>query len=124
MHTMIATTRNFIKGHRNTVLNFLKGYVEGLAFVRQNKEESLEIVKKKLRISAEQERNLERSIDLLNAKYYEPVPYPSLRGVETVLGFLEKDNPKAKTADPKSFVDDSLLREIDASGFVKALYRK
>lgn len=124
LHTMIATTRNFIKAHRDTVLRFLKGYVEGLAYVRQNKEESLEIVKKKLRISAGQERNLERSIDLLNAKYYEPVPYPSLRGVETVLGFLEKDNPRAKTADPKSFVDDSLLREIDASGFVKALYQK
>jgi hypothetical protein len=38
--------------------------------------------------------------------------YPSLRGVETVLGFLEKDNPRAKDADPKSFVDDSLLREL------------
>ena len=42
--------------------------------------------------------------------------------VETVLGFIEKDNPKAKTADPKSFVDDSLLREIEQSGFVKKLY--
>jgi hypothetical protein len=52
------------------------------------------------------------------------MPYPSLRGVETVLGFLEKDNPKAKGADPKSFVDDSLLREIDTSGFVKGLYQK
>jgi hypothetical protein len=52
------------------------------------------------------------------------VPYPSLRGVETVLGFVEKDNPKAKGADPKSFVDDSLLREIEASGFVKGLYQR
>jgi hypothetical protein len=52
------------------------------------------------------------------------VPYPSLRGVETVLGFIEKDNPKAKGADPKMFVDDSLLREIEASGFVKTLYQR
>jgi ABC-type nitrate/sulfonate/bicarbonate transport system substrate-binding protein len=124
LHTMIATTRNYIKGHRDTVLRFLKGYVEGLAYVKQNKRGSLEIVKKKLRINTEREGNLERSIDLLNAKYYEPRPYPSLRGVETVLGFVEKDNPKAKNADPKSFVDDSLLREIDASGFIKTLYQK
>jgi hypothetical protein len=41
-----------------------------------------------------------------------------------VLGLVEKDNPKAKEADPKSFVDDSLLREIDASGFVKTLYAR
>jgi len=122
LHTMVATTRQYVKNNRDKVLRFLRGYVEGIAFVKQNKKESLDIVKKKLRIGPEQERNLERSLDLLTAKYYETIPYPSLRGVETVLGFVEKDNPKAKTADPKSFVDDSLLREIEQSGFVKRLY--
>src|SRR4030095_11387575 len=107
--------------NRDKVLRFLKGYVEGFAFVKQNRKESLDIVKKKLRIGPEQEGNLERSIDLLRAKYYETIPYPAFRVVETVLGFVEKDNPKAKTADPKSFVDDSLLREIEASGFIKGL---
>jgi NitT/TauT family transport system substrate-binding protein len=122
LHTMIATTRNYVKSSRDRVTRFLKGYLEGLAFVKQNKKESIDIVRKKLQLGAEQTRNLERSIELLNAKYYEAVPYPSLRGVETVLGFVEKDNPKAKGADPKSFVDDSLLREIEQSGFVKKLY--
>ena len=124
LHTMIATTRSYIKNNRDKVSRFLKGFLEGLAFVKQHKRESVDVVKKKLRIGPEQERNLERSIDLLIAKYYEAMPYPSMRGVETVLGFLEKDNPKAKPADPKSFVDDSLLREIDQSGFVKTLYQK
>ena len=124
LHTMVATTRHYIKSNRDKVLRFLKGYVEGIAFVKQNKKESLDIVKKKLRIGPEQERNLERSLDLLTAKYYETIPYPSLRGVETVLGFVEKDNPKAKTADPKFFIDDSLLREIEQSVFVKKLYER
>jgi NitT/TauT family transport system substrate-binding protein len=124
LHTMIATTRSYIKNNRDKVSRFLKGFLEGIAFVKQHKKDSIDIVKKKLRIGAEQERNLERSIDLLSAKYYEAAPYPSLRGVETVLGFIEKDNPKAKGADPKSFVDDSLLREIDQSGFIKKLYER
>jgi ABC-type nitrate/sulfonate/bicarbonate transport system substrate-binding protein len=124
LHTMVATTRQYIKNNRDKVVRFLKGYVEGIAFVKHNKQESLDIVKKKLRIGPEQEKNLERSIDLLVAKYYESVPYPSLRGVETVLGFIEKDNPKAKGADPKTFIDDTLLREIEASGFVKTLYQR
>ena len=124
LHTMVATTRHYVKTNRDKVLRFLKGYVEGIAFVKQNRKESLEIVQKKLRIGPEQERNLERSLDLMSTKYYEQVPYPSLRGVETVMGFIEKDNPKAKGADPKSFVDDSLLREIEASGFVKGLYQR
>ncbi len=124
LHTMIASTRGYLKTRRDSALNFLRGFLEGIAYFKQNKKESLEIVRRKLRINADQERNLERSYDLLATKYYEAMPYPSLRGVETVLGLVEKDNPKAKEADPKSFVDDSLLREIDASGFFKALYAR
>ncbi len=124
LHTMIGTTRTYIKNNRDKVSRYLKGFLEGLAFVKQHKKESVDIVKKKLRIGPEQERNLERSIELLSSKYYEQVPYTSPRGVETVLGYIEKDNPKAKTADPKSFYDDSLLREIEQSGFVKTLYQR
>jgi NitT/TauT family transport system substrate-binding protein len=123
LHTMIASTRSYIKANRDKVIRYLKGYLEGIAYFKRNRKESLDVVKKKLRLNADQERNLERSFDLLSTKYYETMPYPSLRGVETVLGFVEKDTPSAKTADPKSFIDDSLLREIDASGFVKGLYQ-
>ena len=124
LHTMIASTRSYIRANHDKVSGFLKGFLEGIAYFKHNKKESLEIVRKKLRVNAEQERNLERSYDLLATKYYEPMPYPSLRGVETVLGLVEKDNPKAKGADPRSFVDDSLLREIDTSGFIKGLYQR
>ena len=124
LQTMVATTRSYVKTNRDKAIRFLKGYLEGIAYFKQNRKESLEVVKKKLRLDANQERNLEKAFDLLNAKYYETMPYPSMRGVETVLGFVEKDNPKAKIADPKSFVDESLLREIDQSGFTKMLYQK
>ena len=124
LHTMIGSTRGYVKTNRDKVVRFMKGFLEGIAFVKQNRKESLDIVKKKLRIGPAQERNLERSVDLLANRYYEQIPYPSLRGVETVLGFIEKDHPKAKGADPKSFVDESILREIEQSGFVKTLYQK
>jgi ABC-type nitrate/sulfonate/bicarbonate transport system substrate-binding protein len=121
---MIGSTRGYIKSNRDKVVRFLKGFVEGIAYVKQNRNESIEVVKKKLRVGPAQMRNLERAIDLLINKYYENLPYPSLRGVETVLGFIEKDHAKAKGADPKAFIDDSLLREIEQSGLVKTLYQK
>ena len=37
------------------------------------------------------------------------------------VSFVEGDNPKASAQTPKMFVDVSLLREIEASGFVKTL---
>jgi len=124
LHTMIGSTRSYIKNNRDKVTRFMRGFLEGIAFVKQNRKDSIDIVKKKLRIGAPQERNLERAVDLVADKYYEAIPYPSLRGVETVLGFIEKDHAKAKGADPKSFVDDTILREIEQSGFVKTLYAK
>ena len=124
LQTMLATTRSYIRANREKTLRFLRGFVEGIAYFKQNKRESLDVLSKKLRVSSAQERSLERSYDLMATKFYDMPPYPSLRGVETVLGFVEKDNPKAKGADPKSFVDDSLLREIEASGFTKTLYQR
>ena len=35
---------------------------------------------------------------------------------------VAETNPRAKGADPTDFVDGRLLREIEASGFVKKLY--
>jgi NitT/TauT family transport system substrate-binding protein len=124
LQTMLATTRSYIRANREKTLRFLRGFVEGIAYFKQNKRESLDVLSKKLRVSSAQERSLERSYDLMATKFYDMPPYPSLRGVETVLGFVEKDNPKAKGADPKSFVDDTLLREIEASGFIKTLYQR
>ena len=124
LQTMLATTRSYIRANREKTLRFLRAFTEGIAYFKQNKRESLEILSKKLRVSSAQERSLERSYDLLATKFYDLPPYPSLRGVETVLSFVEKDNPKAKGADPKSFVDDSLLKEIEASGFIKTLNQR
>src|SRR4030065_1869735 len=77
LHPMIGTTRSYIKANRDKVVRFLKGFLEGLAYVKQNKKESLEIVKKKLRIGAEQEHNLERYVEFLHKKYYTEMLYPS-----------------------------------------------
>jgi len=37
---------------------------------------------------------------------------------------LSPRTPKAATADPKSFVDMSLVQELEASGFIKQLYKR
>jgi NitT/TauT family transport system substrate-binding protein len=54
LHTMIASTRSYIKANRDNALRFLKGFLEGIAYFKHNKKESLEIVRKKLRVNAEQ----------------------------------------------------------------------
>jgi hypothetical protein len=40
------------------------------------------------------------------------------------LNDLAPRDPRAAAADPKTFVDASLVRELESAGFVKRLYGK
>jgi hypothetical protein len=46
-------------------------------------------------------------------------PYPPLAAVQTVLDQRAAEIPAARTANPRDFVDDRLLRELDQSGFLR-----
>ena len=81
-------------------------------------------MKKKLRSDRAGEDFLVRSYDVYASNQYEQVPYPSIEGVKTVLEFLAQENPKARTADPNSFIDNSIIKELEASGFISGLYGK
>jgi hypothetical protein len=55
------------------------------------------------------------------AKYLKRVPLPT-PDFRTVIEELSQVNPKAKGQEPKRFDDDSILQELDKSGFINALY--
>jgi hypothetical protein len=53
---------------------------------------------------------------------YSDVPYPSLRAVQSIVDKIAEEDPKVKERDVRSFVDDTLVRELEDSGFIKSLY--
>jgi ABC-type nitrate/sulfonate/bicarbonate transport system substrate-binding protein len=119
---MIDTTRAYLRTHRDLALRFMKGYVEGIAYFKKNRKESIEVLAKKLRTAPAQTKYLERSHTLYSSGYFETAPYVALRGVTTLLDFYSKDNPRARSANAQSFFDNSLVKELDDSGFIKKLY--
>jgi hypothetical protein len=52
-----------------------------------------------------------------------PKPYPSVEGFKTIINDALERIPAAKTANPKDFIDTSLLEELDRSGYIDGLYR-
>ncbi len=50
------------------------------------------------------------------------VPYPTLKGIQTVLDEIGTRNAKAKTLQPANFIDVTFLKELEQSGFIKNLY--
>jgi hypothetical protein len=47
------------------------------------------------------------------------MPYANPAGVRAVLQFLVAAQPKAATANPEEFYDNSFLKKIEESGFTK-----
>jgi ABC-type nitrate/sulfonate/bicarbonate transport system substrate-binding protein len=122
LQNMLATTRGYLRTHYEQSTKFIKGYVEGLSYFKKNKKQSLEILRKKLKLGSQQERYLEKSYDLYVSKYYDRSPYPSLQGVKTLLEYQVKNDPKARGVDPNSFIDPSIVKNLDQSGFIRLLY--
>lgn len=122
LHSMIDTTRSYLRTHRDVASRFMKGYVEGIASFKKNRKESIDVLARKLRTAPAQTKYLERSHTLYTSGYFENAPYVSLKGVATLLDFYSRDNPRARTANPQSFFDNSLVKELDDSGFIKKLY--
>lgn len=122
LQSMLVANRNYLRGHRDQATRVMRAYVEGIAYFKRNKKDSVRIILKKMRMDADKEKYAERTWDQYANVYFERVPYPSVSGIRTVLDSLVKENPKARGADPQLFIDNSILKSIEDSGFVKALY--
>ena len=119
-HTAVATTRAILARNRRALVNYTRGIIEAMAWMKNNKHESLKIMSKYLRINDRQV--LEAQYDENANKLYVKKPYPSVAGVKTILESLPR-NERAKGAKPEQFVDLGIVREVDESGFIDKLYR-
>lgn len=118
----IVTTRSYVRGHPEVIHAYLKAYVEGLARFKNDKEFSLKVLAKYSRI-AEREM-LEETYRHYAVNVMPRVPYPTMKGIQMVLDEIGSRTPKAREISPNSLVDLSYLKELESSGFIKALYEK
>ena len=119
--TSIAGMAGYIKSHQQAVEDFFKGYVESLHYFRTQREKTLAGIMKFLKLNdrARAEEGYEYYVDMMPV-----MPYAGAVGVRSVLQFLAASKPKAATANPEEFYDMSILKKIEASGFVKSLAAK
>ena len=120
--TSLATTRQTIQRKEAVVRRFVRGLVEGIHFYKSQKEASIQSIAKFTKLK--DRASLEEAYNTYAIKYMARLPYPSIKGVETILEDLAKTNPKARGADAKRFLEPRFLKELDDSGFVAQLYKK
>ena len=115
----VVTTRKFLRSSEDIVRRFLRAYVEGAARGQKDKNFALKVISKYFR--TDDREILEESYETTIKSNFAIPPYPSIPGVATLIQELEKQNPKAKGAKPEEFADGRLMRELEQSGFIKAV---
>jgi ABC-type nitrate/sulfonate/bicarbonate transport system substrate-binding protein len=110
-----------LASNREQTKHFLMAMIEGAKILKTDEEFSLRVLTKHTRIS-------DRELLKQSYNYVKPhflrLPYPSSRSIQDTLDILAKDIPKAKDADPREFIDNSILKEIEAGGYIESVYGK
>jgi len=119
-HAGAAVRGAFLKTNREETRDFVKGLIAGTAVYFKDKEYAKKIIAKYTRTTDPE--ILEETYNY-QARYFPRVPYTSREGVQTVLDELIARNlPKAKEAKPEQFYDNSLVKELEESGFISQVF--
>ncbi len=116
----ISTMKTTVENKRAMLVRFLKGYIEGIHYLKTHKAESLKIFTKYTRNS---------DLDIMSYLYEEITTrvatnlQPEKAAVRALLDLVALDYPQAKQWSEKDHWDTSLIDEIQTSGFITQLYR-
>ena len=94
--------------------------MEGIHAYKTDKDFGLRVLRKYLKTSDQE--IIEETYDFYSGKV-SPKPYPTVKGMQAVLGDLASRNPKAKDAPTYQLVNLTFLKELDESGYIDRLYK-
>lgn len=117
----VITTRSFLKSHPDVATRYMRALIEGIHNYKNDREGSIRALSKYLRIN---DREALEEVYKIYYEIYPPIPFPSLAAIQTQLTWMAERDPRAKAAKPEQFIDGSILREIEKSGFVSRLYQQ
>jgi ABC-type nitrate/sulfonate/bicarbonate transport system substrate-binding protein len=115
-----GTRKSYIQANRDVVVRFMKAYLEGIYVFKTNKEVALNVLKKYTRL--DDMSLVQVAYDEMSQRLIRRVPYPDREGIQTIIDQLAKTRPQMKNLNPGDFIDPSILKEIEDSGFIKKLY--
>jgi ABC-type nitrate/sulfonate/bicarbonate transport system substrate-binding protein len=111
-HTTLATSRKYLERNRATALKVLRAYRAAVERIKIDKAFTTKTLAKYM--ATQDNVVLDYSYNTA-APLFRPVAYPTLDGIQAALDFLADKEPRAKTAQPRDFIDTSLLDEVAKS---------
>ncbi|MBI2817191.1 MAG: ABC transporter substrate-binding protein [Acidobacteria bacterium] len=109
--------RAWLRNNQETARRFLKSVLEGIALMKKDKAATVRAMVKWYNWTDPQEQDLLYSY----AAEYTRKPYPAVEGIKKTMEVY--DSLAMRKFKPEDFYDDSLMRELDQSGFIDGLYK-
>jgi NitT/TauT family transport system substrate-binding protein len=118
--TTVVVSRRYANTNRDTVLRFLKAYIEGTKRLFTDRELGIRALRRYAGVS---DRDmLATTHDLFTSRYIKKIPKINPKGVENSLSLIAENNPKAKGRKAEEFMDPSFMDELEATGFIKSVW--
>jgi len=115
-----TTTRSYLSRQRDTVKKVLMAHIEAVQYFKTHKDESKKIIAKYSRIS---EENYLEAAYTASAKLYDVVPLVTRQGTEVQIKEATSRKPGAQLRF-EDLVDESIVRELEKSGFIDKIYKQ
>ncbi|HEY1373612.1 MAG TPA: ABC transporter substrate-binding protein [Candidatus Binatia bacterium] len=115
-HTTLTTTRRYLGKNRAIALKVLSAYKAAIERIKSDKAFASKTLAKYMLTNDSEVLDYSYNV---SAPLFKPLPYPTLEGIRATLDFIAEREPKARQAEPKDFVDISLLAEIEKAGHKK-----
>ncbi|TMB72095.1 MAG: ABC transporter substrate-binding protein [Deltaproteobacteria bacterium] len=119
-NTSLFALKETVEQSPQLVERVLKGLLRALAFIHHpgNREAVSQMLARRLRVDQRGAEEAYRgALEMLDRK-----PYPSVEGLHNVRRLLARSNPRVSTIQVEDLIDTRILRKLDESGFIDALY--
>lgn len=117
----IMTSRRYLKDKPDIARRFLMAIAEGVHMSRTRKDVAIKMLSRQLKEN--DPRILEAQYKSFVVDAFPSKPYPDEITVRFSLEELDREFPGAKDRNVAQFIDASLMKAIDQSGFIDKLYR-
>jgi ABC-type nitrate/sulfonate/bicarbonate transport system substrate-binding protein len=116
---MFVARKSYLAKNREDVRNVLKAIIEGIHYYKANKEFSLKVIAKYMHVS-------DREVLEENFREYDfPLkPYPAKEYFALPMQEVGRKDPRVLKENVERFVDASLIKELDDSGFIDKLTKE
>jgi NitT/TauT family transport system substrate-binding protein len=116
-HAGVITSQKILKDKHDAMLRFGRASVEAIHYFKNNKPQSLAILKKYAKTDLS---TLDSAYAYLKNAIPD-MPYPTLEGMKTILAEMGRTRPEVLRYDAATMVDTSIVKAIDEEGFLKKL---